>query len=1009
MKKTLFLLLVISTTLWSQEERSVLVNSRMYSSSNGYIISNPYNAVYDAEGWLWIIGENQLSNKYIYGEKEVIIQRFDGANFFTLKIPDIGKKKVKIGYFFKHQNKGFYLKLHYTGHRAELFYVDTKTLKITPVDTYNNLDKKFINSQTYDANNTTRLIISSKNKFYSAQLDELRLKMVDSVSYDKQIDNPYLDRIGTTKELAIVKLLFEEDGFLLNKDGKFMQKLARDDFLDTTGETFYPSNIVNCFKVNGALYYLLNQKEHLFKYENRKFVAVLGTDKNYHITSKIEIENEISKGYVTEIKGSYSTLNLVDLTNLEPKLLVAVDVKNHAITAHKQFGKDLIVLSGNELTSYTFRTSKIKTFLKNKSIRTIKQLTDFTYIVATDDQGIFTIDTKNNTEQQIRLMDNNTELSVNYSRDIFVNPNNTITIGDADYLYTLDANFKVIKEKTVKVKGTEIIRLLDTVFTANQNGTIYKHAVKGGPYVPIENTATIEVKEFATDGKTLYATTNKGIFVYRNGSFKNVTFKNEPSENLLSINYISGHGVLVSTKFGKVYTFNSTNSSLNLIYEDNLNASIVGMIADDNNNLWFNTYAGIVTFNPKTKKHIRYTTKDGIYELEGNRFSTYKDKAGNLFIGSFKGLSFFNPSTIDSQKINHQPQFTSISYFNNKSGRWEINNAPTFLNRTKEIRLPAEYRRFSVTISVLDAVNSQDLNYRYRLLDGSENTQWFMTYAGKELLYANLAAGTYTLQVEAIDVSNTTIGERISLKIIAEEVFYKKWWFLILVLTVTAGIITYLVIQYNLKKDLFAKKEIAVNELKVKNNMMLEIHHRIKNNLQIVSGLLGLQINDSHNEELNSKLQDSQNRIESIAGIHNLLYNIDSLDTIEVKDNIQRIVAYYNKLLPERVIYELDIDHSILKTDKATPFSLLLNELINNSNKHAFKYTNAPKIFIKFFKNDRLYTLEYADNGTFVTYDKEFKSMGMRIIDMMSRQLKGTYTIEDRTSFKLTLSFKDDE
>ncbi|PRX41956.1 histidine kinase dimerization/phosphoacceptor domain -containing protein [Salegentibacter salegens] len=338
-----------------------------------------------------------------------------------------------------------------------------------------------------------------------------------------------------------------------------------------------------------------------------------------------------------------------------------------------------------------------------------------------------------------------------------------------------------------------------------------------------------------------------------------------------------------------------------------------------------------------------------------------------------------------------------------------INTSPGFLKNTSEIVLPSEYRRFSATISVLGQTNPKDIKYRFRLLNSESDKQWFTTFPGKELLYANLAAGTYVLQVEAFNISKQRLGERISLKVISEEVFYRTWWFALLLFLSASLTILYLFYQYKTKQELFAKNEIALNEAKTKNTMMLEIHHRIKNNLQIVSGLLGLQMAKSSNRDLREKLQDSQSRIESIAGIHNLLYNSSNQDLISVRENIEKSVAYYKKLFPINAMYHLDVDGSILNIKQATPFALLLNELINNSNKHAFQETEHPEIFIKFEKRDNRYLFVYFDNGSFKKQESQKESMGMKIIEMMNKQLKGDLKIENTSNFKLTLLFPTNE
>jgi len=998
--------------LWSQEDGSVLTSKSTFSSADGYLISNPYNSIYDATGWLWILGENKLSNEYILGEQEIIIQRFDGANFFTLKLPDTFGKKIKEGYFFKHKTKGLYLKLYYQAARAELFYINTETLEIKAVKQYNDLNKKYLISEEYTNGDLTGIILTSKDKFYSAALDKLNLTFIDSIPFDKKVTKPFLANPITTDDYTLISLLFEKEGSFLNKEGKFIKKIAKSDFVTSEGTHFFPEVIHTSFKVNDGFYVYLDNYKNAFKFNTalKKFEEKPNTGKLFSKNKALEFSPDFKYAFSTEIVSDYTAIELYRFKNFQKKLLTKIEVKSFSETAYKELGKDLIVLNENTLESYTFIESKIKTFLKGKSIRTIKKLEENKYIVATDIDGFYSIDVKNNTEERIKILEDTTELTINYSRDIFNGKNNTFIIGDSDDLYTLDSNFKVIKDKTLKILGEEIIKIKDTLFTADQRGVISKYSINEKTYSKIANTDAIQVKEFTTDGTRLYATSSQGIFEYENGTFNTYEFENVETDHLLSINHLEDYGVLVSTKFGEIYTFDITTKNLKLLYKDALNASIVGMVADDTGTLWLNTYAGIVSLNPSSKKTIRYTTKDGVYELEGNRFSTYKDEQdGTILMGSYKGLSYFKPDEMVENNLNVQPRFTSISFFNSENGRWEINTSPAFLNNTSEIVLPSEYRRFSATISVLGQTNPQNIKYRFRLLNSESDLQWFTTFAGKELLFANLAAGTYILQVEAYNISKQKLGERIALKIISEEVFYKTWWFALLLFLAASITILYLFYQYKIKQDLFAKNEIALNDAKTKNVMMLEIHHRIKNNLQIVSGLLGLQMAKSTNEELKIKLQDSQSRIESIAGIHNLLYNTNNKNFISVKENTENSVAYYQKLFPENVRYNLDIDASLLSINQATPFSLLLNELINNSNKHAFVETENPEIFIHFEKRDKKYVFEYFDNGRFKKQEGTKESMGMKIIEMMNKQLKGDLKIENTTNFKLTLIFSTNE
>ena len=190
--KNLFAVFIFlfSVALWCQEDNSLLVSKNTFSFRDGYLISNPFHSIYDTNGWLWVLGENKLSNEYILGEQEIIIQRFDGVNFFTLKLPDTFNKKIIEGHFFKSQDHGLYLKLYYQAARAELFYINTETLALKAVKEYNNLNENFLFSKAYTAEDSSRIILTTNNKFYSAKLDKLSLRFIDSIPFEKPVAQP---------------------------------------------------------------------------------------------------------------------------------------------------------------------------------------------------------------------------------------------------------------------------------------------------------------------------------------------------------------------------------------------------------------------------------------------------------------------------------------------------------------------------------------------------------------------------------------------------------------------------------------------------------------------------------------------------------------------------------------------------------------------------------------------------------------------------------------------------
>lgn len=177
--------------------------------------------------------------------------------------------------------------------------------------------------------------------------------------------------------------------------------------------------------------------------------------------------------------------------------------------------------------------------------------------------------------------------------------------------------------------------------------------------------------------------------------------------------------------------------------------------------------------------------------------------------------------------------------------------------------------------------------------------------------------------------------------------------------------------------------------LEEKKILLAEVHHRVKNNLAIISGLLGLQMeNWPHAGDV---LIDAQNRIHSIAGVHELLYNNENFIKVDLQDYIEKLIqkisdSYINT--DREVKLKTHIDDVELNVNQAIPFGLLINELINNSFKHAFKESDDGTITIKILKKNDQIRVEYSDNGIgFEEEDTNHKSLGFDLIHTLAGQI----------------------
>ena len=201
-----------------------------------------------------------------------------------------------------------------------------------------------------------------------------------------------------------------------------------------------------------------------------------------------------------------------------------------------------------------------------------------------------------------------------------------------------------------------------------------------------------------------------------------------------------------------------------------------------------------------------------------------------------------------------------------------------------------------------------------------------------------------------------------------------------------------------LKEDLENKVKNRTAELvklnHEKDTILKEMHHRVKNNLQIISSLIRLQIEEG-NDNFNGVLDKTQSRIETIASIHESLYKHKNLALINVANYWEKLFNdCLNSLVnnTENFKLDLDIDYLELPVDKMIPLALLINEWITNSILHGFKGRDHGSIYLALRLKDGKYLLTYKDNGIGMKATDEEDGedhLGHFLIDGFAEQLNG--------------------
>ena len=211
--------------------------------------------------------------------------------------------------------------------------------------------------------------------------------------------------------------------------------------------------------------------------------------------------------------------------------------------------------------------------------------------------------------------------------------------------------------------------------------------------------------------------------------------------------------------------------------------------------------------------------------------------------------------------------------------------------------------------------------------------------------------------------------------------------------------------------DLSNSLELISQQNSEKEILLKEIHHRVKNNLQIVYSLLNMQSREIKNEDVLMVLSEGKTRIKAMSLVHQVLYQSDNLSEVNINKYIKSLkksVAsiYFNEKKDIKV--NIEVENVTLSLEKSIPFGLILNELLTNSYKHAFVNRVSGEISISITKNQNMYSFVYKDNGVGLENLNilDHKTLGMRLISRLSNQLNTQATLKNENGIAVKFNFK---
>jgi two-component sensor histidine kinase len=468
------------------------------------------------------------------------------------------------------------------------------------------------------------------------------------------------------------------------------------------------------------------------------------------------------------------------------------------------------------------------------------------------------------------------------------------------------------------------------------------------------------------------------------------------------------------------------NTVFQISTENGLQSNEVqSILLDREGNIWLSSNEGIsaIHLDRNYTYHVNnYNYTYGNFMRKISNMS-YLNEEGYPIWGTY-GLGLFRFDSANLHNKNIQPSIHFIKTQVNGNNHSIVEPAVLFPDQNIEILYDMKFWGFE------DAVD-----HYYALIKESDNDTILYKIATEgRILLNNLLPGKYFLKV-AIKKDNTIYYSNDVLYFDVYNFWYKSFYFYIFL----SAFLIYIVFLYfknrskrvqiqnqvlelkikerteellREKEELLRSNIIISNRNKEKDALVHEIHHRVKNNLQYISAILNMQIRISNDLLIKSVLTDTARRLDSVALVHELLYNQDNIATISTSDYIHQLCGLFGQVTGKQgkePKLSIDSDDVYLDTNRTIALGIITLEIINNAIKHAFPNIDNPeiKISLKYDQFTDFMNLSISDNGNGGGIAmKEKGAMGKRLVDIFARQIKGSYDFIHNQGTIFKLSFK---
>jgi two-component sensor histidine kinase/ligand-binding sensor domain-containing protein len=528
-------------------------------------------------------------------------------------------------------------------------------------------------------------------------------------------------------------------------------------------------------------------------------------------------------------------------------------------------------------------------------------------------------------------------------------------------------------------------------------------------------------------------------------------------KNFTTYNQFKGSRILniIEDSIGNIWFITETSSSLvkydgKKFYQYTAKQGLIdnrftSLVQDTAGNFWIGTMRGLnYVENPNGKegsntKTIRFGTHDGLIGEEFQQKSALIDSKGNAWWGTNKSVNKLDLRFINQDTTTPVMQLNAITVngldvdFHHLNDSYSDSTLPSsfkkikypgterFLNYPINPKIPFKLNHLTFYFTSFDWAAPGKLKYSYKV--ESLDDKWSELSEESFADYRNIPYGKYTFKLKAIGAAGKW-SNIFEYPFTISPPWWHTWWFRSIVILILLSSI-YLYTRYRTRSLLERQKYLQLTvdkrteqlriSLNEKEALLKEIHHRVKNNLEVISSLLKLQTKNVNDENAKAALIERQNRVQSIALIHHKLYSSDDMANIEVIDFANGLFKHINNAFKkpgDKIEFIASGNETTVNTDTAVPVGLILNELFTN----AFKYAIDPdreniislQIKETIIGDKAIYQMIFSDNGPGMPENfilEKSKSLGMKVIQLLTKQLGGELNYYNKDGAVFEISF----